>query len=387
MSRLKGPGIDYLTSEQARILRLPDEGRYHIGGPPGTGKTIVALLRAHAMAARGNRTNVVVHNRLLQSYCKQWLESRRLRLGVDTYHRWFSAHFKRTYGAYPPELLDAAGQPRRWQYDWTQIQEMVAASPVQRDTAPLLIDEGQDLPRPFYQYVSVHFDNIMVFADENQTMDKKGFSAPEDIWAELNIPEENRHLLTTNHRNTREIALVAESFYAGTDAGKPTPPDNTGEVPRLVGYDHLEHAARFIMNLARNRPADLIAVMTISNQGQDAMKAHMESACREQKTRFTWYRSSSGASIDFNMAGIVLLNLQSAKGLEFEDVVIADLHEHYLFRDSQSHKMRLYVATSRAKERLYIMHDRTKKTCPILALMPGEDLLKRHALNENGSLL
>ncbi len=136
MPRLRMPGVDDLTPEQDRILRLPDEGRYFVGGPPGTGKTIVALLRAHAMTARDNHPGILMHNRLLKSYCAQWLSSRRLSIKVDTYHSWFGSHYFRTYGARPPEFVDAAGNTHRWRYDWNQIEEMVAAKSPELNPCP-----------------------------------------------------------------------------------------------------------------------------------------------------------------------------------------------------------------------------------------------------------
>jgi DNA helicase IV len=384
MPRLKMPGVDDLTPEQDRILRLPDEGRYFIGGPPGTGKTIVALLRAHAMTARDNRPTILMHNKLLQSYCVQWLASRQMRLPVDTWNHWFPLHYHQQYGAWPPKI-PAQGR-NRWQpYDWAQIEEAVAAKPLPPSAAPLLIDEGQDLPRSFYQYVSLHFANIMVFADENQMLDEQQNSTKEDIWAQLGIPTENRHLLKTNHRNTLEISLVAEKFYVGTDAGRPELPARRGLIPHLVDYGSVGYMAGKVVRHAGNRPHDLIAVMTTCNESQDAMKAQLEPVCCQTETRFTWHRSGNGAHVDFDQAGIVLLNVQSVKGLEFDSVLIVDLHEHYVCRDSEAHKMRLYVATSRARDRLYILHNRTRE-CPLLKFMPGEDILKRHTLKGKGTV-
>jgi DNA helicase IV len=381
MSRMNMPGVDDLTSEQDRILRLPDEGRFFVGGPPGTGKTIVALLRAHAMTARSNSPTILMHNKLLKSYCTQWLAGRKLKLTVDTYNSWFCQHYRRSYGASPP-MLPAKGKEKWQPYDWSQIEEAVAAKPSQPSLDPLLIDEGQDLPRAFYQYIGLHFQNIMVFADENQMLDEQQNSTKENIWAELAIPTDNRYILKTNHRNTLEIARVAQHFYAGTDAGKPDIPTRKGQIPPcLVDYGSLEYMAKKVVCLAGNRPHDLIAVMTANNKSQDAVRLRLEAECCQTKTRFTWYRSGNGAQVDFNRAGIVLLNLQSVKGLEFDSVLIADLHEHRVFSDSQAHKMKLYVATSRAKDRLYLLHNRTS-AYPVLNCMPGENILKRHKFKD-----
>lgn len=383
MSRLKMPGVDNLTPEQDRILRLPDEGRHFVGGPPGTGKTIVALLRAHAMTARDNQPVILMHNKLLERYCLQWLASRKLRLPVSTWNRWFPRHYARIYRTSPPKL--PAQGTSGWQpYDWPQIEETLASHPSPKSSVPLLIDEGQDLPRAFYQYVSLHFDHVTVFADENQMLDEQQNSTKEAIWAELSIPPEHRYVLTSNHRNTLEIAKVANHFYPGTDAGRPDMPVRRGDTPQLVDYGSVARVANWIAGMAGNRRQQLIGVLTANNKSQDALRAALEPACNQANIRFSWYRYGQDVLVNFDQAGVVLLNLQSVKGLEFDSVLIADLHEHHIHRNGLAHKMRLYVATSRARDRLHLLHHRDN-TCRLLTLMPGEDILRRHTLQTEGS--
>ena len=48
------PRQDQLTKDQRKVLRLPAEGQYLIVGAPGTGKSVVALLRLQALANTEN---------------------------------------------------------------------------------------------------------------------------------------------------------------------------------------------------------------------------------------------------------------------------------------------------------------------------------------------
>jgi len=43
--KFKLPGVDDLNKDQDRVLRLPEDGQFLIVGGPGTGKSVVALLR------------------------------------------------------------------------------------------------------------------------------------------------------------------------------------------------------------------------------------------------------------------------------------------------------------------------------------------------------
>ncbi len=385
MSRLTMPGYDDLTPDQDRILRLPDEGRYMVCGPPGTGKTIIALLRAVAMSRRDNKPVVVMFNRLLRSYCEQVLRKQNLRMEVRTYHAWFCRHYERRYGKRPPKMLDDAGRPRAYRYDWEKIIHTCAASgSIAQDSTPLLIDEGQDLPRHFYEYVGLHFPNIMVLADENQTLDEDENSTLRTICDQLGIPGENCYRLKDNMRNTLQIARVARHFYPGTAAGVPDLPSRHGAKAYLIDYGDLDYFSEWVVRHYQMHPRFLIAVLTAKNDNLDALRDRIQPLCRQHKVHFACYKSSNNCYINFDSPGIVLLNLQSMKGLEFDSVLVADLHGHTVRPNAAGHKMRLYVASSRPSERLYLFHDRNQKA-PILKEMPKEDLLCRHSLRRKGT--
>ncbi len=382
MPRLHMPGFEDLTPDQDRVLRLPDDGRYLIYGPPGTGKTVVALLRAVAMRQRNRPPCILMYNRLLNDYCQQMLARRSIRLEVQRYHRWFVLHYKRHYGEWPPECVGADGCVRRFRYDWPSILHACAARnpPVAPSSTPLFIDEGQDLAPGFYEYAGLHFSHIMVFADENQMLNETENSTLATICEKLLIPEAHRLRLHINQRNTQQIARVAEQFYVGLESGKPDIPNRVGPVPYLIDYADVRFFAERILRHVRLHPQFLVAVVTANNRSQDIMRAQLEPLCRRSQVAFQVYRSAHPTRVDFSAPGIILLNQQSLKGLEFDSVLIADLHEHYIRRDSSAHKMILYVATSRARERLYLLHDRTRE-CPVLADMPGPEVLNRSSLD------
>ena len=62
------PTQDDLTPKQRAIMRLPDEGRYVVSGPPGTGKTIIALMKSIAMRERHPRVTLITYNENLKNY-------------------------------------------------------------------------------------------------------------------------------------------------------------------------------------------------------------------------------------------------------------------------------------------------------------------------------
>lgn len=385
MSRLTMPGFDELTPEQDRILRLPDDGRYLVQGPPGTGKTIVALLRATAMSWRKNPPHLLVHNRLLRDYCDQMLRRQNLATKVSTWHSWFCRHFRQTYGHSPPALLDQDDKPRPFLYDWRKITDTCAAAgEISPNPTPLLIDEGQDMPRQFYGYIHLHFPHIMVFADENQRLDEHANSTIQTICEQLGISEEDRHPLQDNMRNTRQIAQVARHFYAGVATGLPDLPNRLGPIPYLIDYEDLDHFAERIVRHALIHPESLVGIFTAANQNLEALRGLLAPLCHARQVAFACYTAAAKTRIDFDVPGIVLLNLQSMKGLEFDTVLVADLHSHIVQPNAAAHRMRLYVAASRPRHRLFLFHER-ERPAPILEVMPKEDVLYRYSLRRNGA--
>ena len=153
-------------------------------------------------------------------------------------------------------------------------------------------------------------------------------------------------------------------------------------MPYLVDYDSVKAMATRVVDHARTHPQYLISVVTANNESQNCMQVHLEPLCRSNGIPFRMYRSTHRTRVDFGRPGILLVNQQSLKGLEFDSVIVADLHAHFVRRNSLMHKKVLYVTTSRARERLYIFYERNR-SCPVLAEMPGPEILKRYTVSGN----
>jgi DNA helicase-2/ATP-dependent DNA helicase PcrA len=90
------------------------------------------------------------------------------------------------------------------------------------------------------------------------------------------------------------------------------------------------------------------------------------------------YLAGSSPDIPFNEGGIMVINAQSCKGLEFDTVFLADINQHFCNTKNQDQTKRLfYVMVARAKERV-IMLKEAGKHCPVDAILPQDtEILER----------
>ena len=259
------PGIQDLSKEQETVRALPSEGQHLIIGGPGTGKTVVALLRARRH--QGDREGYVflVFNHLLDRASGQLSRG----LHGRTWIAWFLETFEEITGR--PVPRERANDDGFREIDWLGVEEIVRDLPEGNDRGrlSLVIDEGQDMPPQLYgALVALGFDRFFVVADQNQQITEKN-SSRRDIEDCLAIDTEGVIELTRNHRNRHHVARLARAFYTGDPASPPPeiPPVDRGPTPLLYRYDgrELNKVARAVVRFADRDPRQLIGIITPKN--------------------------------------------------------------------------------------------------------------------------
>ena len=114
-----------LSAEQKSILEDVelDENLFVIG-PPGTGKTVIAMWRANQVCGANNgiRATLIMYNVVLVSYSGQW-EEQHASVDVKTYHSWTGTMWRRRFGEWPPHIPGET----KWDLDWNQMVSATAA--------------------------------------------------------------------------------------------------------------------------------------------------------------------------------------------------------------------------------------------------------------------
>ena len=396
--RFELPGIQDLSKEQEAARALPKEGQHLIIGGPGTGKSVLALLRARLHHQERDDYRFLVFNHLLDRASGQLFDGN---LDSRTWDGWFRGVFEELAGQPVP-----VREPNERGYraiDWTAVDATVGLpggdgsgkGDGEGKTPPrpfLVIDEGQDMPPQFYSALAdLGFDRFFVVADQNQQITEAN-SSRKEIEDRLDIDADRVIELRQNYRNGYRVARLAREFRTGDPASPPPdlPAPAPGAAPLLYYYEHdhderkLDAVAGGILRLADRDPRKLIGVIAPNNRVRERYLQAIRSAevrLDHPRPPIRTFHMGDRGEVAFDEGGILVINAQACKGLEFDTVVLADIDEHRVRADDPDAARRLfYVMVARAKEQVFMFMKRGEGR-EIEKLLPADgDVLGRRDL-------
>ena len=330
----KLPGVQDLSKEQEAAPALPKEGLHLIVGGPGTGKSVLALLRSRRHHQDGDDYVFLVYNHLLHRASGQLFGES---LKSSTWIAWFRRTYQTVVGPVPLLPPEPNGyRAEEWDAIGLDMAKMADVSDADSRSF-LVIDEGQDMPPQFYKaLIGMGFESFFVVADQNQQIIEKANSNRKELEGELGIDTKDVIELDLNYRNRYAVARLAREFYTRDPASPPPSlPDGTGErrsVPVLYTYRQTDLAkvAANILRHADSEPRRLIGVITPKNAVRTRyLKALQDSdiALDNPKPNIETFHNEYRPDVTFREGGILVVNAQSCKGLEFDTAILADRRE------------------------------------------------------------
>ena len=234
---------------------------------------------------------------------------------------------------------------------------------------------------------SLGFERFFVVADQNQQITEAN-SSRKDIEDGLGIDTDQVVELRRNYRNHYRVARLAREFYTGDPASPPPeiPEAATGAVPHLYYYerDNLDTVAQGILRHADRDPRQLIGVFAPSNRVRERYLQALRSCevrLDNPRPAITTYHREHRTRVAFDEGGILVINAQACKGLEFDTVVLADIDEHYIRRNDPDVAKRLfYVMVARARERVFLFMKRDGRRDIEKILPEDREVLRREEL-------
>lgn len=375
------PRQDQLTKEQRRVLRLPKDGQYLIVGAPGTGKSVVALLRLQNLINVDlDNVHFLTFNHVL-NHANQYLVKNNVKPNMDTAMSWFYKFYFSTFDTFVPE--EASYNP-----DYETIKNHFELYECQLKGHSFIIDEGQDLPPGWYESIeALQVENFFIVADQNQQITEQHSSRVE-LQECLGIEAEQIIELKENWRNTTPIATFCSYFYTDKSSPKPDIPNRpSANIPILYEYDTLDKVKEQILKEYDLDPSKLIGVFVATETKRDWWTKELGKDDKKRNNPppiiSTYYSFQKGnVNIDFGSGGIVILNDKSVKGIEFDTVFIQTDGFTNKMSSEESLKKRLYVMASRAREKLYLFKNSTIKNI-IDDILPSENEMIKFKIGGN----
>ena len=357
------PGINELSKEQEAVNYLAAAGKYLVVGGPGTGKSVVALLRARYLAGEKRNYLFLVYNVLLEIACRQLypeLESAR-------WISWFKKLHRDLFERNPVSKSNTPGD-----FDWEKVERTILnAGKIETslENTYLVIDEGQDMPNGFYEALGyLDAAHLFVAADQNQQITDINSNIRE-IRDSLGVSTKEQIRLNENFRQKAKgyhVALLADAFYPGDPAStRPElPPKQSTETPWLYTYGEHIFATiiRRIVLIVERNPRELVGIITPNDDTRKRYFAALKDASRSSgendaticvATYHSGIEQLMRESIRFDRGGILVINAAACKGLEFDTVFIADINGFHIDQDATITKRLFYTMVARARERVF----------------------------------
>lgn len=363
---MEGPLGMRATPEGLEMLRKIDDDNFRsalISGGPGSGKTTVSIYRLRRLTKQNVNVHLVTFQNMLVVAIRGMLAVLQVSPDrVSTFHQWYYQVTKNYFDIDNPPTAN-------------QMIDQLQRSPLAHQKLDeILIDEGQDLPLCIYETIPQYATRCFVGADNAQQVHKRHGAQKEQIEHILreNFSEYKPIGLVRNFRNTYETYRFARQFIPQTNRivqaevtlERLLRENRHGPKPIVVSYrdpSQRDEHLRITLNNADGNVAILCPLgpypKNYNHSGESVDEIHQ--IITKMGIDASKYRS--GESVPDGLEQYVVTTFKSAKGMEFDVVVIPRIN---FFRQIPEE---WYVACTRALRRLIIYRDLGDPQCDPIA--------------------
>ena len=371
-----------LDLEQEQIARnFVGRGHRILFGVAGSGKTVILIARAKYQSERHPDHSILVlcFNKALSLYLEAALRGYS-NIAVKTFHDWARIEFR----------MQRFGEEKDEAYDAELIEHLEQHGAKARYDC-ILIDESQDWNMAWFQAIlhaakDAEHGDLLIAGDGSQTIYARhqGFS-----WAKCGIKAQGRVInrrggrINTfrNYRNTPEtVALAthfAKSYVADGEASEimsllPDPADcgklPSRHLPVVSRFEKVEDelvavrdAVRLLVTYGGYERKDIAILCPKYKKWQEAHLPKLVEFLNEHDVEAKWINTKDRNHEEILADSVSVASVMLVKGLEFKACFLVGVDQF----DFESPDL-LYVALTRATERLHVSGSWTGKATPLV---------------------
>ena len=323
------PRDSLLDPYERKILNKRTDESYVVTGCAGSGKSLIALLKARDLQDKHRSYLIVVYNKALSRYMHDAIRELELNENnITTYGKCFLWKIDDN-GAW------IKGSWKRGHYDY------------------ILIDEAQDFSLEAITELKLHGDKILIFGDSAQSLyDEFSFDHNPTVPIEriASIFSLKTEQLIINHRMPKTIARVAQVLNDDDDVLEDRCANDGFSKPVIMQFDDLDEQIDQIADIIINKNLEDVGVFACYRS--DVQKIGDGLRNRWLTPEIYIGDRERNIQLDFSSNNPKVMTYKSSKGLQFESVFIVGCDQSVDLPKAKS----LYVAITRSYQNLYIFY-------------------------------
>ena len=343
-----------LDLQQKVVLQKKLAQNLVVTGGAGSGKSILALLKAKAMLSNNDRVLYVVKTVALNTYMDAGVSAEAKKEEKEKLQSVVGNSSNRIWGRLKSSIC-SFNHCFKWVKNEDNEWENLGWRKGHFDY--IILDEATDLKMPEIQVLKDHCKYFVAFGDDDQQLfsfiDTR--TKVSQIADEVGIKKEDIDNLIYNHRLPKKMARLVVYFHPRI---KPNTPDSENfirrclvegtELPHIFQYSRENEQFDEIIKIVKNKNGGLKSVGILFRDNESMKRAYRYFTENDLPTSMVIDSQTIGE--DFDSAAPNLMTYHGAKGLQFETVFIPNCS------DPGYDKAPLYVALTRTYSSLYIMY-------------------------------
>ncbi len=326
-----------MDDDQLDLIEYTDDKSMLVAGCAGSGKSVIAMHKAEQLHKKGQDVILIAYTRSLSRFMKNGK--------ADSSFRFFHHHL--------------------WKYKL----KMPKADYI-------IVDEIQDFTREEIQeFINATRKHFLFFGDTAQSIYRQYGKQTMTIAQIAAMTGLNTLQLFNNYRLPRPVAKITQD-YVGVDVQEykeKVYQNKETELPHLIHFDNEQKQIEALLRLVKDNVGRNIGILLPNNP--EVIRISQEFMDNDVECEFKYNKGDNDFdyvdNLDFNTVLPKMLTYHSAKGLQF-DMVILPMYNGA--NDDESRKA-LYVAMTRTMHSLFVLYS-TQSLLPPLDRVPSHLYLK-----------